>query len=108
MGNYSIIKIPEKMTLRIFLFLKYITGEKKQLLTPGSFQRAADGGGIASASNWQIINDKRNWTHVLNHYINKGLVFADARRPDLIEFYVQEMARIKHEQRESVRKKNRI
>eukprot|EP00747_Dinoflagellata_sp_TGD_P142966 gnl/TRDRNA2_/TRDRNA2_176315_c0_seq14.p1 gnl/TRDRNA2_/TRDRNA2_176315_c0~~gnl/TRDRNA2_/TRDRNA2_176315_c0_seq14.p1 ORF type:complete len:332 (+),score=-9.47 gnl/TRDRNA2_/TRDRNA2_176315_c0_seq14:40-1035(+) len=88
------------MALRTFLSPKHITRQKKQILIPSSFQRAADGGGIASASNWQIINDKRNWTHVLNHYINKGLVFADPRRPDLIEFYVQEMTRKKHKQKE--------
>jgi hypothetical protein len=58
-----------------------------------SFARSADGGGISLASNWQIMEDKRNFHYVLCNYINRGLVFADPRRPDLIQLYLREMQR---------------
>jgi hypothetical protein len=58
-----------------------------------SFARSADGGGISLASNWQIMEDKRDFHYVLCNYINRGLVFADPRRPDLIQLYLREMQR---------------
>jgi len=56
-----------------------------------NFGISADGGGLNLASNWQIIPDLRDGKHVIDSYIQKGLVFDDPRRPDLIDFYLQEI-----------------
>jgi len=45
------------------------------------------------ASNWLLIPDKRDKNFVLQHYITKGRLFQDPRRPDLTKYFVQKTGR---------------
>ena len=65
---------------------------RRSLVISNSGQRAGSGGGYNGGGQWSLINDTRG-TEVVLEYIEKGLVFNDPRRPDLIMFYIQETER---------------
>jgi hypothetical protein len=86
-------KIPPKLSLTTKKLCKKNNAFNKihKLHICANFGFLADNGGLNLASNWHIISDMREDKYIINTYIKKGLVFNDPRRPDLINFYLQEM-----------------